>query len=185
LAEYRVNWQDIHIETERLILRPPREEDFDGFAGLMDDDVTAGFIGGAQSRPVAWRSFLTLAGAWTIQGFGMFSVIENSSGEWLGRVGPWYPEGWPGTEVGWGMRRAAWGKGYATEAAMASIDFAFQSLGWSEVVHTIHPDNAPSKKLAARVGARYRRDCRLPEPFADEPAELWGQTQAEWQERRP
>jgi RimJ/RimL family protein N-acetyltransferase len=178
-----LNWQDIHIDTERLILRPPRQEDFDGFAALMDDDATAGFIGGAQSRPEAWRSFLTLAGAWPIQGFGMFSVIEKSSGEWLGRVGPWFPEGWPGTEVGWGMRRAAWGKGYATEAAAASVEFAFETLGWSEVVHTIHPDNAPSKKLAVRLGAHRLGDCQLPAPFADEPAELWGQTRAEWQER--
>ena len=68
-------------------------------------------------RAAAWRKFLQMPGAWLIQGFGMFAVIEKASGEWLGNIGPWQPEGWPGTEVGWALRRVAWGKGYADEAA--------------------------------------------------------------------
>src|SRR3546814_11429497 len=81
----------------------------------MADAEAARFIGGQQARAVAWRGFLASAGAWTIQGFSMFSVIEKSSGQWIGRLGPWHPEGWPGTEVGWGLARSAWGKGYALE----------------------------------------------------------------------
>lgn len=174
----------VRIETERLLLRPPQAQDFDAFAMLMGDDATAHFIGGAQPRPVAWRSFLSMAGAWMVQGFGMFSVIERDSGRWLGRIGPWYPEGWPGTEVGWGMLREAQGSGYATEAASASIDYAFETLGWSEVVHIIHPDNHPSKKVAARVGSQEWRPCHMPAPYADEPAQLWGQTRDQWIARR-
>ena len=92
-----------------------------------------------------------MAGAWAMQGFAMFSIIEKSSGRWIGRLGPWVPEGWPGTEVGWGLLRDAWGKGYATEGATAAIDWAFAHLGWSEVIHTIGPENVASQAVASET----------------------------------
>src|SRR5215208_1421034 len=116
------------LETARLILRPPREEDLAGWADLMGTEESARFIGGTMARPAAWRGMATMAGSWALKGFGMFSVIDKASGEWLGRVGPWQPEGWPGTEVGWGLKRSAWGKGYAQESAEAAIDWAFGAL---------------------------------------------------------
>src|ERR1044071_4840732 len=91
------------IETERLILRGPRPEDFEGWAAYMADGAASKFIGGPQVRSVAWRGFLQVAGAWLIQGFSMFQVEEKATGRWIGRLGPWMPEGWPGTEVGWGL----------------------------------------------------------------------------------
>src|SRR5262249_5878461 len=95
---------DIRIETERLILRPTAAEDFEAWAAFMADDASK-FVGGPLPRSTAWRGFLSMAGAWMIQGFAMFSVIEKASGKWMGRLGPWVPEGWPGTEVGWGLAR--------------------------------------------------------------------------------
>jgi RimJ/RimL family protein N-acetyltransferase len=103
------------LETERLILRPPLAEDFEPWAAFAADEEAARFLGGAQGRSGAWRALCTMAGAWTIRGFSMFSVIEKASGRWVGRLGPWQPEEWPGTEVGWGIVRDAWGRGYATE----------------------------------------------------------------------
>ena len=79
----------------------------------MADGEASGFIGGPQVRSVAWRGLLQVAGAWAIQCFSMFSVIEASTGRWIGRLGPWFPEGWPGREVGWGIIPQAQGKGYA------------------------------------------------------------------------
>ena len=67
-----------------------------------------------------------------MQGYAMFSVVEKASGLWIGQAGPWQPEGWPGTEVGWAFHRSSWGKGYATEAATAAIDWSFANLGWRE-----------------------------------------------------
>lgn len=123
-----------------------------------------------------------MAGAWQIQGFAMFSVIEKTTGRWIGRIGPWMPEGWPGTEVGWGLIRSAWGKGYGVESASAAIDWSFANLGWDEVIHTISPDNAESKALARRLGSRYLRMDRLPAPFELD-VEVWGQSRAQWQAR--
>jgi len=172
------------LETPRLILRPLLAEDFDGWAAFMADPETARFVGGVQPRGAAWRGFLTMAGAWRIQGFGMFSVIERATGRWVGRIGPWMPEGWPGTEVGWGIARHAWGKGYALEAATATIDWAFDTLGWTEVIHSIDPANAASQALARRLGSTLRGPGRLPPPFEDAPIEIWGQTRDRWRARR-
>ena len=86
-----------------------------------------------------------MAGAWAIQGFAMFSVIEKVSGRWIGRIGPWQPEGWPGTEIGWGIVRDRCGFGYATEAAAATIDWAFAVRSGPTDVQQI--DDAPRTRV--------------------------------------
>ena len=84
-------------------------------------------------------------------------MVEKSSGRWIGRLGPWTPESWPGTEVGWGLAREAQGKGYATEGATAAIDWAFDHLGWTEVINCIDPENLASAKVAAALHASLAR----------------------------
>ncbi len=175
---------EIQLETPRLWLRVPRREDLDPMAAFLADEESTRFIGGVQARSPAWRSLVGLVGCWAMQGFAMFSVVEKSTGDWVGRVGPWQPEGWPGTEVGWGIARNHWGKGYAPEAASAAIDWAFDQLGWSEVIHTIAPDNMNSKAVAAKLGSGFLRMGWLPEPHHEKPVEIWGQTREQWRTRR-
>lgn len=172
------------LETERLILRPPVEADFDDWAAFSADEEAARHIGGPQPRPVAWRIMSTFAGSWALHGFGMFSVIEKASGRWIGRLGPWRPEGWPGPEVGWGLARAAWGKGYALEGSVAAMDWSFDALGWSDIIHSIAPANTASIALAERLGSRHRGPGRLPPPFEHLNVDLWGQTREQWRQRR-
>jgi len=172
------------LETERLILRPPAAEDLDGWAAFMADEEAARFVGGVQPRASAWRGMATMAGSWSLKGFGMFSVIEKDTGRWVGRLGPWVPEGWPGTEVGWGLARESWGRGYGVEGAAAAIDWAFDTLGWTEVIHCIDPDNLPSARLAERLGSRKIGPGRLPPPFEHAPIEIWGQSREQWRARR-
>jgi RimJ/RimL family protein N-acetyltransferase len=171
------------IETERLILRPPAAEDFDGWAELMGDAESSQYIGGPVARATAWRGLATMTGSWSLKGFGMFSMIERESGRWIGRTGPWQPEGWPGTEVGWGILKSAWGRGYAYEAAVASIDWAFDTLGWTDVIHCIDPANTPSQALAERLGSTNRGRGKLPPPFDSFEVDIWGQTREEWRAR--
>ncbi|MCI4566497.1 GNAT family N-acetyltransferase [Lysobacter sp. CFH 32150] len=175
---------EIQLETDRLTLRVQRAEDFEGFAELLGDEEACRYIGGHMPRAAAWRKFLQMPGAWLIQGFGMFAVIEKASGEWVGNIGPWQPEGWPGTEVGWALRRMAWGKGYALEAATAAIDWSFDNLGWTDVIHSIDHDNQASQLLAQRLGSRNRGPGRLPAPFDEVEVDIWGQTREEWRARR-
>jgi RimJ/RimL family protein N-acetyltransferase len=172
------------LETARLILRPPAAEDFDRWTQLLADPDAARFIGGVMTRSEAWRMLATMAGSWALNGFGMFSLIEKGTGLWVGRVGPWRPEGWPGTEVGWGLHPSAHGKGYAVEAASATMDWAVDHLGWTRLVHCIDPANAPSIKVAEKIGSRFLEIGRLPEPYHEVPIHLWGQTADEWKARR-
>jgi RimJ/RimL family protein N-acetyltransferase len=171
------------LETERLTLRPITLEDFPRWAEMMGDPEAARFLGGAQPASTAWRGFMTMAGAWSLTGISMFSLIERASGLWLGRIGPWRPHGWPGTEVGWGLHPDAQGKGYGVEAATATIDYAFDVLGWTEVIHCIDPDNIPSIRLAERVGSRNLGPTRLPAPFHELTIDRWGQSREEWRAR--
>jgi RimJ/RimL family protein N-acetyltransferase len=171
------------IETERLILKSPILEDFDAWATFYEDDDALKYIGGAQVRSVAWRSFTQAAGAWALQGFALFSVFEKSSGRWIGRVGPHFPEGWPGAEVGWAIERGAWGKGYAHEAAVASMDFAFDTLGWTEVIHCIASENLASRRLADRLGSTILRRATMPPPVTSGEIDVWGQSREAWRAR--
>lgn len=172
------------LETPRLILRPPVAADFDGFCAFHADAAVMYHLGGVQSPAMAWRIMRTVAGGWALDGFHMFSVIEKATGTWIGRIGPLYPHQWPGREVGWGLLSAHWGKGYAVEAAAAGLDYVFDRLGWEEVIHTIAPDNHASAAVARRLGSTRRGPGQLPDPYAHEPVDIWGQSRAEWQANR-
>ncbi len=73
------------LETERLILRRPQIEDFERYAEFFAHESSR-IIGGPHVRGDAWRRFLQMPGAWALQGFAMFSVIEKSSGQWVGQA---------------------------------------------------------------------------------------------------
>ena len=180
-----MNLFDLRLETERLLLRPPARQDLDAWASFVADPEAMLHLDGVQSRALAWRGLAATVGSWQMEGFGMFSVIEKATGRWVGRVGPWRPEGWPGTEVGWSIARAAWGKGYAPEAAHAATQWAFEHLGWREVIHSIGPPNENSKAVARKLGSRFLRMDELPDPHAGKPIEIWGQSRDEWFARQP
>ena len=168
------------LETSRLYLRPPVTEDFAGFCEFHQDSVTMKHLGGVTADSVTWRGMRTVAGAWALDGFHMFSVLKKETNEWIGRVGPLYPHGWPDQEIGWGLISRFTGNGFAHEAATACMNYAFDQLGWLHVVHTIAPDNIESQALAKRLGAKKTGPTQLPEPYSQQPVELWGQSRDQW-----
>lgn len=181
------NW-GLALRTERLLLRPPRQEDFAGFARFAAQSQTMRHLGPVVGPDLAWRSLATQAGSWALQGYGMFSVIEAATGAWVGRVGPWRPGGgeanWPGNEIGWGLLQEATGQGYATEAARASLEWAVRELGWQEIVHCIVPENTASIAVARRLGSQLlSRDVVLPGPQGSVRVDIWGQTRTVSQAR--
>lgn len=171
------------LETERLVLRLPEERDFDDWAAFMADPDAARYVGGVMSRATAWRGMASIVGCWVLRGHGFFSVVDKATGRWAGRVGPWQPESWPGTEIAWSIAPAFQRRGYAREAAVASIDFAFDQLGWTDVIHCIDPENVPSIRLAERLGSRRLRGAVELPPF-DMVVDVYGQSQSEWKTNR-
>ena len=174
------DYDDLILETPRLTLRLPRLADLDPWSAMMADEETARFIGGVAERAVCWRQLMTVIGSWHALGFGMFAVIEKSSGRWLGRVGPWQPEGWPGTEIGWALVRDCWGRGYASEAAARTMHWAIETLGWTDIIHSIAPGNVASQRVAQKLGSRNRGPGILPPPYVNDAVDIWGQTAEEW-----
>jgi RimJ/RimL family protein N-acetyltransferase len=177
------SFDGLQIETPRLILRPPRVEDLDAFSEMMLDEPTARFIGGVAPRAVCWRQLMTIIGAWYAAGFGMFSVIEKNSGRWIGRLGPWQPEGWPGPEIGWAIARERWGQGYAVEGAIASTNWAFDTLGWTRIIHSIAPNNLASQRVAEKLGSKNLGPGKLPPPYVNDRVDIWGQSREDWRYR--
>ena len=172
------------LETPRLLLRPPEPSDFPRYAEFAADPVTMEHLGGVQHEADAWRAFAGFIGAWQLTPAAMFAVVEKSSGQWIGRIGPWMPHLWPVREVGWGLLRAAEGKGYALEAAVASIDHVFNALGWDRVDHLIADANTRSQILAERLGSERGEEKQMPGSLAEHQVRAWGQTREQWFARR-
>jgi RimJ/RimL family protein N-acetyltransferase len=170
--------------TPRLMLRPLDGSDLEPWCAFVADPEQMQFLGGTKDRSAAWRSLCEMAGAWSVRGFSMFSVIERATGQWVGRIGPWAPDGWPGLEVGWGVARGFAGKGYAYEGTAAAMDYVVDVLGWDRVIHTIAPENSRSIRLAQRLGSTNGGPIRLPPPFQDLRNDGWGQSAAQWRARR-
>lgn len=146
----------VELETERLLLRPATPEDAESDIAMMGDPDVARFLTPdkkPRSYGEEWRAFASYLGHWQMRGFGFFSVFEKSTGAWAGRVGPWMPGGWPGLEVGWTICSDHWGKGYAPEAAIATMRWTFAKFPDLErIISVIDPSNENSQAVARKVG---------------------------------
>jgi len=140
------------LETERLILRGLCEADFPAIADFYESDRSK-FVGGPATAEQSWRMLAGELGHWELRGYGRFAVEEKSSGKLAGLIGPWNPHGWPEAELGWDLMNGFEGKGYATEAALATRDYAYQTLGWKTAISLVAIGNDGSAALAKRMGA--------------------------------
>lgn len=150
------------LETARLRLRAPETGDFEAWAAY-NGTQRARFTGGPQTRAEAWRSFCGITGHWVHRGYGMFVVTPREGGAALGLVGHWFPEGWPGEEIGWTLFSPdAEGRGIAFEAAQAVRTHAYDLLGWTTAISLIDPGNTRSQALARRMGCVHEGGAELP-----------------------
>jgi RimJ/RimL family protein N-acetyltransferase len=144
------------LETERLRLTAFGERHFEAYASMLADASSTRFIGDGEplDRMNAWRSMAMLLGHWALRGYGMWAVELKDSGEFVGRVGLHNPEGWPDLELGWMLMPTQRRHGYATEAARAALDFAFNRVGALRAISLIRVENSASEKVARRLGGR-------------------------------
>ena len=144
------------LDTERLRLRGFAERDLAALTALNADPETMRYLGTGEPLDElgSWRQFAMFIGHWTLKGHGFFAVEERRSGAFVGRVGFLHPATWPELELAWTIARPHWGKGYASEAAVAARDWGFATLGLKRVASFIHPENARSIRVAEKIGAR-------------------------------
>jgi RimJ/RimL family protein N-acetyltransferase len=142
------------LTTSRLTLRAPCLDDFDAFAAFYASD-RARFVGGPMSAEQVWRHLACEIGHWALRGYGRWAVEETASGKFAGIIGLWNPEGWPEPEIGWDLMDGFEGRGFATEAAMAALAHAYDTLGWPTAISLVAPENHGSRAVAQRMGARH------------------------------
>ena len=141
----------IQVETKRLLLRPMGVHDLDDVLELHSDPEIVEFLGPA--TPEFARQRLEVCERyWRERGHDLLAVIERSTGRFVGRVGLRHWPQFGETEAGWALRRDVRGRGYATEAAAAVIDWGFGAFPLSYVTAMIRPDNSRSLAVARRLG---------------------------------
>ncbi|MBN8629598.1 MAG: GNAT family N-acetyltransferase [Rhodobacterales bacterium] len=139
------------LETERLRLRMPVHADFAHRRDFYAKERSV-WEGGPFSAEQAWRIFASEVGQWPLYGFGPFSIEDTATGDYLGEVGIYQPEGYPEPELGWFVTEAAEGRGIAAEAARAVMQWAASTFGWDHIDNYIDPGNARSIALGLRLG---------------------------------
>jgi len=144
------------IETDRLLLRPLTVADLDEVDALNAMPEVVQTMGSVE-RPEALVRLEANEQAWRDRGYGLMAVTERATGRFLGRSGLKYWPQFEETEVGWVLRRESWGRGFATEAGRACIDWGFAGLELPYLTAMIRPANVRSIRVAERLGMSRRR----------------------------
>jgi RimJ/RimL family protein N-acetyltransferase len=153
------------LETERLTLRRFRTEDAATLDRWSADEEFQRHLG--PPRPGA-EYIARHEAHWAERGFGLLAVEWRETGELIGRTGPQFHRAWShDPEVGWSIDRAWWGRGIATEAGRASIDWAFGDLGFERVVSITTEENVASRRVMEKL------EFRLLTTFPWERWHLW------------
>lgn len=141
------------IKTPRLILRPWRDEDAEPFAALNCDPAVMEHFQAPLTRAESDAAIERIRGQFAREGFGLWAVEVPGVAPFIGFTGlsrpPWWPEV---VEVGWRLAHAHWGKGYATEAARAALEYGFGTVGLDEIVSFVVPSNVRSQAVMTRLG---------------------------------
>jgi [ribosomal protein S5]-alanine N-acetyltransferase len=147
------------LETERLRLRHLRPDDLDQMVAYLGDAKTMLHYPQPFSREFVEEGIEKNIARYLEYGYGLFGVELKESGEFIGDCGlVWQEiEDRAELEVGYHFRRDYWGKGYATEAAKACIEFAFNRAGVDHVISLIRPENLASRRVAEKNGLRINR----------------------------
>jgi len=147
----------VHIDTERLYLRPMIMRDVDDLVALHADPEVSRYMRPFDHEEAVER-LRRDESDWREYGHGLFALLASDDGRFLGRVGLKYWSQFEEAEVGWVLRREEWGHGYATEAARACADWGFRKFGYPYLTAMIRAENARSIRVAERLGMSPLRD---------------------------
>jgi RimJ/RimL family protein N-acetyltransferase len=158
------------IETERLLLRRFEPGDLETLVRWNADELFTRHLAGPWTREQTVAALERWERHWDEHGFGLLAVTDKATGELIGRSGPQYHRAWPhDPEVGWAFDPAWWGRGYATEAGRASVQWAFGELGFDRVVSITTEANLRSRRVMAKLGFVLHEVVPFPELDLD----LW------------
>lgn len=147
--------QAVVIQTDRLLIRLPHDEDAQPFLDIHTDPDVIRWLGGP--RPKTLQDERDRIARRRVMheelGFTMWTAVEKATGEVVGLAGLFPVEGGDGAiEVAYHFRKDRWGKGYATEAARACLEYGFGTAGLARIVGLVHPDNHASRRVLEKCG---------------------------------
>jgi 3-dehydroquinate dehydratase/shikimate dehydrogenase len=159
------------LETNRLILRKWQEADFAPFAKMNADSTVMEFFPSTLSRTESDELANKFIKHFEQNGFGLFAATLKDSGEFIGFVGLNIPSFdahfTPCVEIGWRLAKAQWNKGYATEGALAVIDYGFGELGLEEIVSFTYEGNMASQRVMEKIGMTHDKKDDFAHPKLD------------------
>lgn len=143
------------ISTPRLTLRAPTPDDLGAYRAFyaVSDLTVGGYRGGRSDDEVA-AILRANIDHWGTKGFGIWLLRRSGETGVIGGCGLAHPDDWPRHELTWWLMPDARGRGYATEASRAVIDWAYDKLGWPSVETHMRDENLPARRLAERLGGR-------------------------------
>jgi [ribosomal protein S5]-alanine N-acetyltransferase len=152
-SRWKMNSMSI-LETNRLRLRPLRNEDVEALFGVLGDPETMRFYAVPYTRQLVEEWIKDSINRYRRDGIGLWAVELKATGELIGDCGPAVREvlGAREIELGWHVKRAFWGQGLATEAAEASRDWVFRNIHPSRLIALVRPENNPSRRVAEKIG---------------------------------
>jgi 3-dehydroquinate dehydratase/shikimate dehydrogenase len=150
------------VKTERLILRPWQESDFEPFAKLNGDPRVREYFPRVLSAVESDASIKLMSNHIERFGWGFWAVSLIQTGEFIGFIGledvnffaP-FNEFTPAVEIGWRLAFSHWGKGYATEGALACLKYGFETLNLKEIVSFTPVQNIRSRTVMERIGMHH------------------------------
>lgn len=157
------------IKTERLLLRSFKMDDLDGYAKICTDSESMKFIGNTLNYEQTLENMAVIQGHWMLRGYGIWAMECGQTGDFVGRAGLLNLYGWPGIEVCWALSPDHRGKGYASEAVKAAIDWTFNHKVTDRLISLIHPRNVKSTAVAERVGESFKEQIA----FKGNPANVY------------
>ena len=175
------------LETRRLWLRWPRMADANAILRLAGEkavaEMTASIPHPYPSQAVEPFVFGARKGNALGEHLVLAITPRSTPNELIGMIGA-HKQASGVPFIGYWLGTPHWGKGYATEAGTAAIDWAFANLGWDDIIHCIDPGNIASQNVAKRLGSLMKGPGKLPPPFQDVVVDVWGQTREAWFARR-
>jgi ribosomal-protein-alanine N-acetyltransferase len=184
--------EPVVLETERLILRPWREEDRAPFAGLNADPRVMEHFPKILDRAESDAVFERVRAGFAEHGYGPWALQVKGGAPFIGFCGIWSPRFeahfTPCVEIGWRLGFAFWGQGYALESAVVALDYGFEGLGLEEIVAYTSPGNLRSRRVMERLGMTHDPDDDFdhpldPETVADRRHVLYRLRRLEWRSR--
>lgn len=180
------------IKTNRLILRPWHDEDFEPFAEMNADPKVMEYFPATLTSEESDAHAKRIIENFEKQGWGLWAVSVPGVSDFIGFIGLAIPtfeaHFTPTVEVGWRLAYKYWGQGYATEGALAALEYGFNKLNFDEIVSFTAATNKRSIEVMKKIGMHHREidDFDHPKLAEGHPLRrhvLYRLKSAEWKEK--